>query len=180
MTQEVLNILKNLDIPIEKCYGQGYDGASVMSGAYNGVNAQIKRVQQNAEYVNFSSKVLQKKNIDLSESVSVLEQVEKNLTELRFSSEILMIEATELANKWNIQPEFRQKRQPKVKKHFDELLSDYRFNNTQILFKINVFNVVMDRVLTQISNRFRSMKKINKLFDLLLPKIILSCDETSI
>ncbi|CAH2007225.1 unnamed protein product, partial [Acanthoscelides obtectus] len=38
----------------------------------------------------------------------------------------------------------------------------------------------MNRVLTQISNRFRSMKKINKLFDLLLPKIILSCDETSI
>ncbi|CAH1998356.1 unnamed protein product, partial [Acanthoscelides obtectus] len=93
-----------------------------------------------------------------------------------------MIEATELANKWNIQPEFRQRRQPKVKKHFDELLSDYRLNNTQILFKINVFNVVMNRVLTQISNRFiyRSMKKINKLSDLLLPKIILSCDETSI
>ncbi|CAH2012918.1 unnamed protein product [Acanthoscelides obtectus] len=73
MTQEVLNILKNLDIPIEKCYGQGYDGTSVMSGAYNGVN--------------FASKVLQKKNIDLSESVTVLEQVEKNLTELRSSYE---------------------------------------------------------------------------------------------
>ncbi|CAH2014242.1 unnamed protein product [Acanthoscelides obtectus] len=40
ITREVLNILKNLDISIEKCYGQGYDGASVMSGAYNGVNAQ--------------------------------------------------------------------------------------------------------------------------------------------
>ncbi|CAH1991306.1 unnamed protein product [Acanthoscelides obtectus] len=51
MTQEVLNILKNLDIPIEKCYGQGYDGASVMSGAYNGVNAQIKRANHNINLV---------------------------------------------------------------------------------------------------------------------------------
>ncbi|CAH1984751.1 unnamed protein product [Acanthoscelides obtectus] len=55
--------------------------------------------------VNFASKVLQKKNIDISESVTVLEQVEKNLTELRSSYGMLMIEATELANKWNIQPE---------------------------------------------------------------------------
>ncbi|CAH1990650.1 unnamed protein product [Acanthoscelides obtectus] len=52
--------------------------------------------------VNFASKVLQKKNIEVSESVTVLEQVEKNLTELRSSYEILVIEATELANKWNI------------------------------------------------------------------------------
>ncbi|CAH2001842.1 unnamed protein product [Acanthoscelides obtectus] len=35
--------------------------------------------------LNLASKVLQKKNIDLSESVTVLEQVEKNLTDLRSS-----------------------------------------------------------------------------------------------
>ncbi|CAH1973269.1 unnamed protein product [Acanthoscelides obtectus] len=40
--------------------------------------------------------------------------------------EILMIEATELANKWNIQQEFRQKRQPKVEKRFDELLKELK------------------------------------------------------
>ncbi|XP_065645304.1 zinc finger MYM-type protein 5-like [Hydra vulgaris] len=34
-TDEVLRILSELNIPIEKCYGQGYDGASVMSGIYN-------------------------------------------------------------------------------------------------------------------------------------------------
>ncbi|CAH2002995.1 unnamed protein product [Acanthoscelides obtectus] len=44
MTQEVLNILKNLDIPIEKCYGQGYDGTSVMSGAYNGKRPTLDRM----------------------------------------------------------------------------------------------------------------------------------------
>lgn len=50
MTEEILSILKNLNIPIVNCYGQGYDGASVMSGSYNGVQAKIKDIQPNAEY----------------------------------------------------------------------------------------------------------------------------------
>ena len=32
MTDKVMQILNEMNIPIEKCYGQGYDGATVMSG----------------------------------------------------------------------------------------------------------------------------------------------------
>lgn len=44
MTEEILSILKDLNIPIVNCYRQGYDRASVMSGAYNGVQAKIKDI----------------------------------------------------------------------------------------------------------------------------------------
>jgi len=55
MTKEVLAILDRLNISIQKCYGQGYDGASVMSGVYNGVQIKIKNIQSNAEYVHCAS-----------------------------------------------------------------------------------------------------------------------------
>ena len=35
--------------------------------------------------------------------------------------------ACEIAKKWNIKPEFTQKRIKIVKKHFDELAADHRF-----------------------------------------------------
>lgn len=307
MTGEVLNILKNLNIPIQKCYGQGYDGASVMSGAYNGVHAQIKNIQPNAEYVhcashnlnlvindavssckevsqyfatlqniysffglsikrwdllasftseseislkklnptrwsgrissitsvklrfvdimkslteielrsqkrderesastikkqmcsfefvfittilyailtqvNLASKILQKKTVDLDESTKILEQVQKNISVLRSRYEEIKLEATSLANKWGINTYFTQKRHPIVKKHFDELASDYRFGNAETLFKVNVFNFVIDRVVKQLNDRFVSMKKLNNLFDILTPRVILRCDETEI
>jgi len=55
MTKEVLAILGRLNISIQKCYGQGYDGASVMSGVYNGVQTKIKNIQNNAEHVHCAS-----------------------------------------------------------------------------------------------------------------------------
>ncbi|XP_047141427.1 zinc finger MYM-type protein 1-like [Hydra vulgaris] len=55
MTNQVLTLLKEAHIPIEKCYGQGYDGANVMSGVYSGVQTRIKQIQPNAEYVHCNS-----------------------------------------------------------------------------------------------------------------------------
>ena len=40
-----------MNISIEECYGQAYDGASVMSGSYNGLQTKLKEIQPNAEYV---------------------------------------------------------------------------------------------------------------------------------
>ncbi|XP_065654810.1 zinc finger MYM-type protein 5-like [Hydra vulgaris] len=41
ITDEILRILSELNIPFEKWYGQDYDGASVMSGIYNGIQSKI-------------------------------------------------------------------------------------------------------------------------------------------
>ncbi|XP_065665697.1 zinc finger MYM-type protein 1-like [Hydra vulgaris] len=67
ITDEVLRILSELNIQIEKCYGQGYDGASVMSGTYNGLQSKIKQMQPNAEYIHCNSHNL---NLVVNDSVS--------------------------------------------------------------------------------------------------------------
>lgn len=47
----ITNILLKLNIDINKCRGQGYDGASVMSGVYTGVQKRIKDKVPTASYV---------------------------------------------------------------------------------------------------------------------------------
>lgn len=269
MTDEVLSILDFLNIPINKCYGQGYDGTSVMSGAYSRVKTKIKCIQPNAEYVhcashnlnlvindvvsgcseisnffyiiksiysffglsikrwdllatftsksevtlkklnptrwsgrlssiaavrlrffdilksltqihlqstnnndqnealaiknkmsnfefvfitvlmfrilseiNFASKVLQKKDIDLNESVKVLDRVKNNIKQMRDSFEEIKIEAGNLAKKWKIDQTFKAKRQPIIKKLYDEIARDHRFNNPEEMFRVNIFSML--------------------------------------
>ena len=47
----IMDTLKRLDLPTEMLYGQCYDGASNMSGRFNGVQALIKEVQPHAVFV---------------------------------------------------------------------------------------------------------------------------------
>jgi hypothetical protein len=47
----VCGLLKDASIDINKCRGQGYDGASVMSGAYSGVQKRIQSIVPSAAYV---------------------------------------------------------------------------------------------------------------------------------
>lgn len=49
--QLIITILKKLNIDINKCRGQGYDGASVMSGHYSGVQKRIKDQVPSAQYI---------------------------------------------------------------------------------------------------------------------------------
>jgi len=52
--------------------------------------------------IDFASKVLQKKNIDLNESMTVLRRVQNNIQKLRSSFEEIKLEAGELAKKWQV------------------------------------------------------------------------------
>jgi len=47
----ILNLLDNFGLDINKCKGQGYDGASVMSGSYSGLQKRINDIVPNAVYV---------------------------------------------------------------------------------------------------------------------------------
>lgn len=67
ITNEVCNFLEGNNIVIEKCRGQGYDGAAVMSGKYSGLQSRIKQKSQNAEYVHCASHNL---NLVLNDSVN--------------------------------------------------------------------------------------------------------------
>lgn len=48
MILEIKTKFNEFGINLKKCYGQGHDGASVMSSVNSGVQKQIKEIQSNA------------------------------------------------------------------------------------------------------------------------------------
>ena len=50
-TTKFLEALNNLGLPLDEMRAQGYDGASVMSGHVNGVQARIKQQNRKAVYI---------------------------------------------------------------------------------------------------------------------------------
>lgn len=124
--------------------------------------------------------MLQKTNIDLNEAASVLERVYKNISDIRESYDSVKKEAEELAKKWKINVTFKDKRQFRKKKQFDELLDDYRFDNSEAKFKTNIFFYVIDQVTSQLKTRFDGMKMVRDYFDFLNPKTVLECTESII
>lgn len=51
ISEQVCKFLGINKIDLKKCRGQGYNGAAVMWGKYKGVQARIKQISSNAEYV---------------------------------------------------------------------------------------------------------------------------------
>lgn len=68
----IVDTLKSDSIDIKKCRGQGYDGAANMKGKYNGLQAQIRKLSKNADYVHCAAHNL---NLVLNDAV-------KNITVL--------------------------------------------------------------------------------------------------
>lgn len=95
LTEFVLNTLKENQIDIKKCVGQGYDGASVMSGMYGGVQKRIKDVQPNAHYVHCASHNL---NLVLNDAMNGCTEIKKFFTTLQ---NLYSFFATSV-NRWDI------------------------------------------------------------------------------
>ena len=55
LAETVLNGIANLTLDIRNCPGQGYDGASSVSGYINALSAQILRINEKAIYTNCHS-----------------------------------------------------------------------------------------------------------------------------
>lgn len=58
VAQTILNTLHELDLPIDDCRGQGYDGAGNMAGQLSGAAARITARQEKAIYVHCNSHIL--------------------------------------------------------------------------------------------------------------------------
>lgn len=54
----ILDFFQKNNINLGKCRGQAYDGARVMSGAYNGLQAQIEKLEENAKYIHCARTIL--------------------------------------------------------------------------------------------------------------------------
>lgn len=51
LSQEICNILTNNNLDVQKCIAQCYDGASVMSGVFSGVQKRVRDIVPHAVYI---------------------------------------------------------------------------------------------------------------------------------
>lgn len=76
MTDLILNSLKNLGLNLKKYRGQGYDGASTMSGVYSGVQKWIKDIEPTTMYTHcFAHKV----NLIINDAMSSVRDIDSFL-----------------------------------------------------------------------------------------------------
>ena len=66
----VKGFIEKNNIDFSKCRGQAYDGASVMSGAYTGLQARLQKMEKNAKYVHCAAHRL---NLVLNDAVNGVE-----------------------------------------------------------------------------------------------------------
>lgn len=80
MSSQMLDIILNLDLDIKKCRGQGYDGASTMSGAYSGVQTRIKQIEKTATFVHCAAHNL---NFGLNDALHGVQEASNFFTVLQ-------------------------------------------------------------------------------------------------
>lgn len=73
LSSKILQLLKNNNMDLSHCRGQGYDGASVMSGKHGGVQTLIRQKQPNALYVHCATHNL---NLAINDIVKCSTEVE--------------------------------------------------------------------------------------------------------
>ncbi|XP_054286096.1 zinc finger MYM-type protein 1-like [Macrosteles quadrilineatus] len=76
----ILNTLQGFGLNLNKCRGQGYDGASTMSGAYSGVQARIQSVEELAIYVHCAAHNL---NLVINDTVNNIKEISAYFTTLQ-------------------------------------------------------------------------------------------------
>lgn len=131
-------------------------------------------------YINLASKTLQSPDITLEEACDLLESVSCNMMALRNDFSSLLQEAEVVAKSWQIDISFVQSRQRKVKRFYDELSEDFRFNEPSEKFRITVFNASLDVQISQLKTRFASMRKIKDNFSFLNPSTLIDSSEREI
>lgn len=95
--------------------------------------------------VNFASMLLQRHDIDLGRAYKAIGDTNDKIKMYRNDFESFKSKARETAKRFNIDPHFQNKRQTKVKKHFDELASDHRFETREEIFRVSIFNKLFIR-----------------------------------
>ena len=86
----LLDALNDLDLPIEDCRGQGYDGAGSVAGCVKGLAARILRLNPKALYTHCYSHRL---NLSICDSLSIIE-VKKMLKHVKEVTNFINISQT--------------------------------------------------------------------------------------
>lgn len=123
------------------------------------------------------SKLLQNEQQDIQKSSKLLKNILNSITTVREEFLSIKKEAQVTASKWGIIPEFVEKRISKRKRFFDDVASDFVFQSSEDIFKVNVFYKSLDIIISQLQHRTVSLQQLATNFEILDTEVLLNSDD---
>ncbi|CAH3108699.1 unnamed protein product, partial [Pocillopora meandrina] len=170
VSETLLSTLRSLNIPIEDCRGQGYDGAASMSSQRVGVQANILTHAPNAAYVHCLTVKLQKKTNDIFKAFSMVTEVKATYKRLRANLpthfDEIYDQAVTMAEKVGVAPTA-----PRIAER-----QRHRANAPAVdpkeHYRVNVAVPFFDHIISELDDQFSSLTlRVSKLLGL-VPSVI--------
>jgi len=117
LTTQFLDALNKIGVPVDKMRAQGYDGASVMSGHINGVQARVRRVNPKAIYIHCRAHVLNVCIVHASKLPivrNIMDTMQAVSLAFKFSAKRLLVFEEQLGNNAAVQEEMGRRSKLKV------------------------------------------------------------------
>ena len=118
--------------------------------------------------INDVSVLLQGSKITIDEELRLIESLKDDLKRVRESWSVISVESKLVASSLGLSEHFKEKRRRTFKRfHHQPRDSEHEQHNQEQKFQINVFNVALDRVISEIGRRFEKTKQVNDMFSFL-------------
>ena len=159
---EALNSLKEHDLPALLCNDVNTLGKWLSSFEYTLlVSFWFKALQA----INDVSLLLQNSEITIDEELQLIKSLQDDLKRIREAWHVILEESKLVAGALGLNEQFQEKRQ-RIRKAFCD---ENRDNECEIQdngaqFRINVFTVTLDRVISEVTRRFETSEQLNNMF----------------
>ena len=118
--------------------------------------------------INDVSVLLQGSKITIDEELRLIESLKDDLKRVRESWSVISVESKLVAASLGLSEHFREKRRRTFTRfHHQPRDSEHEQHNQEREFQIHVFNVALDRVISEIGRRFEKTKQVNDMFSFL-------------
>ena len=124
------------------------------------------------QIVNFPSKAMQCKTIDLISAHKLLQTAVEDTAQLRRSFDSVLNEVSTITSSWGFLGQFLNKRAKKTKAYFDEISEGITLSNPKKRFCVAVFLPMMDILFCQLISRFKGMKSVVTSYQVLEPSFL--------
>ena len=159
---EALNSLKEHDLPAHLCNDVNTLGKWLSSFEYALLVSFSFKVLQ---AINDVSLLLQNSEITIDEELQLIKSLQDDLKRIREAWHVILEESKLVAGALGLNEQFQEKRQ-RIRKAFCD---ENRDNECEIQdngaqFRINVFTVTLDRVISEVTRRFETSEQLNNMF----------------
>ena len=161
---EALTSLKEHDFPARLCNDVDTLSKWLSSFEYTILVSYWFKVLQ---AINDVSLLLQGSAITIDEELHLIKSLQNDLKRIREAWHVILEESKLVASALGVNEQFQGKRQRIRKAFYDEnrdIDNECEIQDNEAQFRINVFNVTLDRVISEVTRRFETSEQLNNMF----------------